>query len=214
MNRFAARSFASFAAIVGGSLVVACGSAPDETTSQTASDLYARCPYGQYRDCESDEGPRGPIFVCGACMADDNVYSITDLALAPGEATNPDGAYIEVSPDPTKYGYPPELAGMGCSHTAVYHRYGAAVGGSNGPDPGARIWICATSQLSTPWEIAPTQSLKYDQVIASGTHFDSAVLGSAKPGWTIVAEKLYTACGNPCIINHGCSGSCGAGPTP
>jgi hypothetical protein len=202
-NRFAARSFASLAAVLGGSLVVACSAAPGETTSTASSDLYVKCPYGQYRDCEAD-GPRGQV-LCGACYADDGVYAITDLATTPSEATNPDGAWLDVSPDPTKYPYPPELWDAGCSKTAVYHL-------NNSDVNGGRIWYCAVGQSTAPSAIAPSPPPGFVQYIATGGHFPSPVLGSPKPGWYVIGEELWGACGQHCVINHGCSGACTPGP--
>jgi|SRR5579859_7316587 len=208
MNRFAARSLASFAAVVGGSLVVACSSAPDERTSQSSEDIVIpHCPYGQHvDDCQTDEGPRGAVIISCTCAWTDNFFAITDLVgTPPSESTNSNGSWLEVSPDPTKYPYPPELAGAGCSKTAVYHLRKS--------DPfGGRIWYCPVEQGVAPTSIAPQAPTGYTQAIGTGGHFPSPILGSPKSGWYIVAEEFYGDCGEHCVINHGCSGACTPGP--
>jgi hypothetical protein len=205
MNRFAARTstVASIAALAAGSLVVACSAAPDEKTAESTADIYVKCPAYMYRDCSAD-GPRGQI-LCGPCYADDDTWPITDLAGTPSESSNPLGASIEVAPDPTKYPYPPELYGMGCTETAVYHKdYEDVAGG--------RLWYCPASQVTTPSAIAPAPAPGFTPVIVEGGHIDSAVIGSPKPGWVAVGEEIFWPCPYPCHINHGCSGVCNITP--
>jgi hypothetical protein len=194
MKRIVVRSFVALVVVAAGSLVVACGSVPTESSRATTDPLKVTvCPVDTIQDCSES----GRLVSCTPCYNPaDNTYAITDLAQPPSLPKGSTPEILDLSPFP----YPSALLGMGCTKTAVYY---------SGPHDkkGGGIWYCPISQLVVPARI----DLLY--TVITGTTIKSAVLGSPKPGWMILSESALETCvpppDDPNGCGHGCSGACG-----
>jgi hypothetical protein len=191
MNSFVRRAATAFAVLSITSLALACGSSPGESVA-TSEEAYGGCPLGYVKDC-SNEGPGGKL-ICW-CDPVDGYLSITQVMQTP---TASDTSSLDLSARP----YPPELAGMGCTRTAVFHN-------SSYDTTGARVWFCPVSSFTKPSQIQPLPQAPYIQYLQTGGTIKSQTLGSPVSGYVALSEDITVPCEHlGCIINHSCSGTC------
>lgn len=200
----------SIIALAGASLALACGSAPTEGVGSSEDPLInpKSCPIGWTKDCSND-GNKGQL-LCGPCYPEDGVLSVTQVMQPPSVST-PDGSSLDTSPHP----YPPELRGMGCTATAIYHN-------STGDTTGARVWFCPVGWLTVPPQIQPLPLAPLAQKLVPGETFTSHSVGSPVAGYVALGETIqpahclaYSPTPQPdCLIGHGCSGTCSPSLTP
>jgi hypothetical protein len=186
-------AFTSLFVLSAASLALACGASPGEQVGSSEEAVFG-CPAGWIKDC-SNEGLGGKL-ICGGCYPLDGYFSITQQEQAPSVTTD-DGSWLDLGP----YPFPPELDGTGCTRTAIFHR-------TQADTRGGRVWYCPADWLTVPDQIAPLPTGGYIQSLLPGRALTSHALGSPKTGYVVLAEDILSPCGNRCIINHGCSGTC------